>query len=477
MRSGPFLILLLAGMFIVSSAAAHADQNSDTIRMLRSEAVEAHVNGNFQRALDAYNKALNTAKSAYGENSPFLAEIYYDMGSLCLSYSDFDRAETYLKETVRLNPNSSIARLRLAELYRLRSRPDEAAKQASLVLAKHRDDLVAHQELALAYEANSDNIRAYKEYSALDQLVQREHDIAEGKFVPVKFTMPFFTKPAAPAPKPLVPPDDADKKAAEAKKKAEADAKKFAADAKKAEADAKKKAEQDKKKAEQDKKKAEQDKKKSDEKKKADDKKRAEDKKKLEDKKKADEKKKAEQSTKAASVKPSPVEDADNSTGLPAKLRSKAVLLTPVGKKKGAASESSTTTTVPKKAAPAKAAPAEEDSSSGGDEPEEAAATPPKKIKPTELKPMVPKADPVAAKPKAGKHAAGLVPPPPPVVPTYQPMVMPPQPMAPAPKPKPPAPKKVEEKPKETPAAGNDKPEDEDWLLDFAGTKPKGKKK
>ena len=477
MRVGPFLVLLLAGMFIMSTGAAFADQNSDEIKMLRSQAVEAHVRGDFQRALDYYGKALQTAKGAYGDNAPFLAEIYYDMGSMCLSFSDFNKAETYLKETLRLNPNSTTARLRLAELLRLQNRPDEAAKQVGVVLAKHREDVVAHHELALAYDANQDNLRAYKEYSTLDQLVQHERDIAEGKFVPVKFTMPFFTKPAAVPKAPVVKtPDDQDKKAAEAaKKKADADAKKAAEEAKK-------KAVQDKKKADLDKKKSDQDKKKSDqEKKKAADKKAAEDKKKADQEKKAIEaRKKAEQASKNASVKPA--EESDNLTGLPAKLRSKAVLLTPVGKKKPASAESSSTTTAPapKKPAPVKP-PAEEDaaSSSGGeaDEPE-AKAPPPKKIKPAELKPMVPKSEPVVAKPKAGKHAAGLVPPPPPLVPTYQPMALPPQPVAPAPKPKPPAPKKVEEKPKEQPAAGgSDKPEDEDWLLDFAGTKPKGKKK
>lgn len=475
MRSGPFLILFLAGIFVMSTCAAYADKYSEELKMLRSSAVEAHVRGDLPAALRSYEQALVTAKSAYGENSPFLAEIYYDMGTMCLSFSDFDKAETYLRETVRLSPNSTSARLRLAELLRLRSRPEEAAKQASIVLSKHRDDMVAHQELALAFEANQDNIRAYKEYTALEQLVQHERDLSEGKFVPVKFTMPFFNKPAVTAPdasaqkaaQEAAKKNEQDKKAAEAKKKE--DSKKADLEAKKASDEAKKKADLDKKKADQDKKKSAQDKKKSDDKKKAD-----------QEKKAADARNKAEQAAKKNNIKPA--SDDPALSGLPANLRSKAVLLTPVGKKKPAVSESTTTTTVPvpKKAAPPKAAPDEEDTSGGEDETEAKAAPPPKKAKPVEakavpqaLKAMTPKAD--TSKPKAGKHAAGLVPPPPPLVPTY-PVMAPPPPVAVPIKPKPIPPKKVEEKPKEQPAASNEKPEDEDWLLDFAGTKAKKKK-
>lgn len=445
-------------------------QHAEMIQIERSKGVQEEYRGHPDQALEHYKQALRIAADTYGDDAPYLAEIYYDMGSLCLNSSKFNLSEEYLGKAVKLNPNSSAAHLRLAELMRIRGRSQDAQKHALLVVAKHRDDAVARQELAIAYEQNEppDNNRAYREYAALEQLVRHEKEVLEGKqqsaFLIPGFSLPSFA-PAKPAGESAPPPASEDESA---KKKADADKKKDDEARKKADADkakaeqAKKKADLDKAKAEQAKKKAESDKAKSE----LAARKKAE----LEAKKKADaEKRKKEQSVQIPKnsipknkapqpAKPESGEPEESAVfaGKPANLRGKAELLTPISGKKASVVESSSS--------------------------EEAPVA--KVIKPVkrELKPMEAKAEPVAMppKPKAGKHAPGLVPPPPPVIPTFPVMNMapPPPPVKAQSKP---APKK-EEKPKEEkskPETGKSEAassEEDDFLLDWGDAKNKKKK-
>ena len=452
-----FLIFGLLATLWGSNPAALADQYSQEISIYRNKAVEAQFTGNPDLALENYEQALKIAKSAYGPSSPFLAEIYYDMGALCLNSSKFNKAEDYLNQTVKLNPNSTAAHLSLAELMRLKGRPDEAVKHAGTVVAKHRDDVVARHELALAYHGNDDSLREYRELSAMDRLVQHEREKYAGKetggfelpkisFAPISLPVP---KPVVsdPAPKATVPaPAKEDPAKKEKDKKAQ------------------QKAEQDKKKALQ---KAEQDKKKAQQK--------AE-----QDKKKAEQAKKKKPAPAAMPVETTASTEPVPSTGVPAKLRSKAVLLTPVNGKKTQA-ESSTTISVDKKPAakpaakpqpkPAPAETAEPDENA----PEEEAPAPKKPApKPQKAEPMK------MMTPKPGKHAPGLVPPPPPVL-SFPTMMAVPAPVPPPSKPKAAAQKK-EEKPKEA-APKEDKAsetkggaDEDDFLLDWGGAKDKKKK-
>ena len=344
-----FLNLGLLGMFFIFSAPAGADQiaenESKTVGMLRSQAVQSQFQGNPDDALEKYQRAIECAKRAFGENAPYLAEIYYDMGSLCLNNAKYAAAEGHLNQALKLNPNLSAAHLRLAELKLLQSRfvsqelqysrSEEAATQARAVLSKHRDDVVAHEVLARAFETGDDSCRAYSEYASVDKLVEINRDVYEGKPLPVRFALPAVT-----ISKPKVDEgarkaaDEARKAEQEAKKKSELDKKNAEAARKKSEQDARKKAEQEaKKKSDRDKKNAEAARKKAEQ----------------ESRKKAEQeaKKKAAQEKK----KQAPPAKAPDSTvagetaGTSASLSSHAVLLTPINKKKPAASE--TINTVP----------------------------------------------------------------------------------------------------------------------------------
>lgn len=460
MRKG--LCLGILSLIALAASPAWADQYSQQIKIYRSKAVEAQFLGNADEALDNYQHALQIASGVYGANSPYLAEIYYDMGSLCLANSNFNKAEGYLNQTIKLNPNSTAAHLRLAELMRIKGRAEEAQKHARLVVAKHRDDVVARQELALAYERNEppDNIRAYREYSALEQLIRRDQERYAGR-EPANFVLPGISLPVfnqakpeeAPA-KATVPPQP---------KKVEPDAKKQAEISKKAAAEAKKAADMEKKKLEQARKKAEQESKKAE----------------LENRKKLEqEKKKAEAAKKKPATKPqSGTLETETMSGLPANLRGKAVLLTPVKKNKPVQAESTSSIVVPvvKKVPPKPAVEVETDA--GETESDSAPVVPPKKASPAKSLEVKKAGTP---KPKPGKHAPGLVPPPPPVIPTMQMMPLPQVvPQKPAAKVAPtPAPKK-EEKPKETSAPKDEGKgggaDEDDFLLDWGGAKNKKK--
>lgn len=434
-----FLIFSLLSAFLSILPANADDQTAHNITMLRTRAVEAQFNGDTDAALSSYQQALDLARGAYGADSPFLAEIYFDMGSLCLNVSRFKNAEEYLSQTVKLSPNSTAAHIRLAELKRLQGRPEEAARHATYILSKHGDDMAARQELALDLERNDDGIRAYHELSTLEQIVQRNRAIYDGRnpatlpkisFAPAQIKLNVAPKLTAP-PKPKVDDAAAAKAKADAdKKKAEDEKRKLIENAQKLAAQAKAKADADKKKSAA----------------KADaDKKRALAKAAAEAKKKAQPKPAA--ATVAASSEPLPA------TGLKANLTSKAVLLTPVKKK-------------PPTPPPVNNSIEPDESIDEG--PAKTAAPPPKKAEPK-------KAEPKQAAPKPGKHAPGLVPPPPPVI-GFPSMMAPPPPVQSAPpaKAKPPAPKK-EEKPKEAAPAKEEKAEpDDDFLLDWGGA---GKKK
>ncbi len=443
---------------------AFADQASQDINIFRSKAVEAQFMGKSEQALNYYWQALKIAEQSYGANSPYLSEIYYEMGTTCVASSNFNKAEEFLAQAIKLNPNSSAAHLSLASLLRVKGRANEAARHAAFVVSKHNDDLVAREELAFAYGRNDDNLRAMIEFSNLEQLVQQEREAYEGKeqggfklpglnlFQKVKLNespqVSVLSKPLKSEP-PKAKPEDSKKKAADeaAKKKAAEAAKKKAADdaVKKKAADeaAKKKA------AEAAKKKA------------ADDaaKKKAADeaaRKKAADetaKKKSEEAKKKQAKPAAKSQEAVAGSEETPATGLPANLHSKAVLLTPVPSKKPAQAESTSTISVEKPKTKPESKP------------------PVKKNTPKEES----SAEPQQIKPKPGKHAPGLVPPPPPVMtyPQMQPMTPMAAPAPPAPKPKPPAPKK-EEKAKESPKEdkGGD---DADFLLDWGGANSKKK--
>ena len=125
-----FLTVLLAGSFWLTpnSSKATAGPGENPVQ-LRFAAMDAILHGNNKDALDLYETAIQEASQQYGETSTFLADLYYEAGTAALDSSQFPVAERYLTLAVKINPYSTMAKIKLAELYRLQERPDEASKQ------------------------------------------------------------------------------------------------------------------------------------------------------------------------------------------------------------------------------------------------------------------------------------------------------------------------------------------------------------
>lgn len=124
------LPVLLAGSFLLApqSLEASAGPGENPVQ-LRFAAMDAILHGNSKDALDLYETAIQEASQQYGENSTFLADLYYEAGTAALDSSQFPVAERYLTLAVKINPYATMAKIKLAELYRLQERPDEASKQ------------------------------------------------------------------------------------------------------------------------------------------------------------------------------------------------------------------------------------------------------------------------------------------------------------------------------------------------------------
>lgn len=124
------LPVLLAGSFLLAPQALKASAGpGENPVQLRFAAMDAILHGNSKDALDLYETAIQEASQQYGDSSTFLADLYYEAGTAALDSSQFPVAERYLTLAVKINPYATMAKIKLAELYRLQERPEEASKQ------------------------------------------------------------------------------------------------------------------------------------------------------------------------------------------------------------------------------------------------------------------------------------------------------------------------------------------------------------
>lgn len=169
---GLFAAFLLAGLPIVGAAAANFSSmgDSDDPKALRSIAFKSYLDKNPDEALVFYQKAVNSAIKAYGADSTFVADLYYEMGALSLESGKFVTAENWLQKAVAQNPNSVMARVKLAELLQVREKHTEALAQIQAALKKNPRSLEARHALVLWLIDRKNSAAAIKEAYALEQL-------------------------------------------------------------------------------------------------------------------------------------------------------------------------------------------------------------------------------------------------------------------------------------------------------------------
>lgn len=106
-------------------------------KSLRQSAFESYLQGNYDKAKVYYEQAIDQTQKTYGSSSPFLADLYYELGSISLELSKFTVASHYLPLAVEKKPNSLQARLKLVELDMLTGKEEDARVQLDAAQKAH----------------------------------------------------------------------------------------------------------------------------------------------------------------------------------------------------------------------------------------------------------------------------------------------------------------------------------------------------
>lgn len=168
-KAARFLAILVSAS--VFCCSAYAKSSAENILDLKKMAMDSYIRGECDEALSLYQQAATAATKAYGPNSGYVAELYYDMGVVAFQNSRFQKAQEWLESSVNINPNQVVARVKLAELLTLEGKPDDARRHVKAVLAKHNDCVQARKILAQTYQAEGMSARATMEFGKISQIL------------------------------------------------------------------------------------------------------------------------------------------------------------------------------------------------------------------------------------------------------------------------------------------------------------------
>lgn len=144
------LWFVLCSLAFTVGSEARADKRlfvSDDPYNLRISAFQCYIEGQTETALETYQRAAKRAIQEYGDDSTVVADIYFEMGSLAFDAGKENTAESCLNEALKRNPNSEMARIKLAEIYRIRSKSDQALVQIQTCLRKNKSSIAARRAL------------------------------------------------------------------------------------------------------------------------------------------------------------------------------------------------------------------------------------------------------------------------------------------------------------------------------------------
>ncbi|HEY9788449.1 MAG TPA: tetratricopeptide repeat protein [Candidatus Obscuribacterales bacterium] len=143
------LTFALSFALSVAPALARADLSGNDPYSLRNLAFQCYIEGQTEQALSMYQKAIDRSIHEFGSDSTFVADLYFEMGTLAFDAGKEKTAESCLQEAIKRNPNSEMSRIKLAELLRIRSKHDEALTHIRTYLDKHRNSIPARRALVL----------------------------------------------------------------------------------------------------------------------------------------------------------------------------------------------------------------------------------------------------------------------------------------------------------------------------------------
>jgi tetratricopeptide (TPR) repeat protein len=147
--------ICLSSLQPVSAATQSARLDSPSIlrqRAFQSAMKHSQRSEDISKTISLYQAAIERSELDYGPDSTFTAQLYYELGSFALDNSKFTVAFDNLSRSVKLNPNSTVACLKLAEILNLRKDVKAARLQIEQLLAKHPDCKEARQILVSAIQ-------------------------------------------------------------------------------------------------------------------------------------------------------------------------------------------------------------------------------------------------------------------------------------------------------------------------------------
>lgn len=164
------LFCLLAGLDMRANADNRLMMTGDDPYNLRVLAFQCYIEGQTESALETYQRAVKRAIEEYGNDSTIVADIYFEMGSLAFDAGKENTAESWLNESLKRNPNSEMARIKLAEIYRVRAKHDQALSQIQTCLKRNRNSIAARRALIVWLQEKGFVALATQESYVLNQI-------------------------------------------------------------------------------------------------------------------------------------------------------------------------------------------------------------------------------------------------------------------------------------------------------------------
>jgi tetratricopeptide (TPR) repeat protein len=166
------LVTTLSGHGLAGFAA---ESSLDSPSLLRDRALQNALKHSKQpedidRALNLYKGAIDRSVKEYGADSPYTAQLYFELGCYALDNSRFMVALESLNRAVELDPNAVAPRLKLVRLHELCRRPNAAREQLVLLLKKHPDSKEGRQLLVNEIQ-RVDPAAAARQAFGIDKLV------------------------------------------------------------------------------------------------------------------------------------------------------------------------------------------------------------------------------------------------------------------------------------------------------------------
>lgn len=167
---------MLAGWLVLSAGCATGRSASleDDPAALRKLALARYMEQRSTRPAYAFNDALpmyldarESAIRSFGNESPYVAALDYEIGSLAMDNGFDSKARDFLTQSVQINPNATTARLKLAEILTRENRDQEAINQINIAIAKNPRSMEARAALVNWLASHNHTAAAVKESSAI----------------------------------------------------------------------------------------------------------------------------------------------------------------------------------------------------------------------------------------------------------------------------------------------------------------------